>query len=180
MLFSIHGRVLALLLIGGILTVSCVDRQPLMRVTVEAPPGEGPENCSPEEITVRLVEFFDAVSGDDSVPVYDLFSGALQWYSAPGGSDADDEQEHTAIYDINELPDYFAYRQVLHEQLKLQWISINGGWGGWNPQQRLIHFAFKANRRADDFNDGEAKVVTGKGAIECRKQRFVVISIGNA
>ena len=176
-----NGRILALLFIGGMFTLSCIDRRPesLMAVTIEAPAGEGPENCSPEEIAARLVEFFDAVSGDEPVPVSDLFSDALEWYSASGGSGRDDE-EFTAIYEIDDLPHYFAYRQTQREKLVLQWISIHGGWGGWNPEQRLIHFAFRVSRQAEDIYDGEIRIVTGKGAIECRKQRFVVISIGDA
>ena len=86
----------------------------------------------------------------------------------------------TTVYATEDLTEYFAKRQSQNEQLVLKRLSVTGGWGGWNPSQRIIHFLFTVKRQVGDLNNSETRVVTDKGAIECQRQRFIVIRIGDA
>lgn len=140
-------------------------------VTVTGHADGAPAGCSVEEVGQRLLDFADAFNRQDSQLVA-MFFGAGVWYSGSEG-DLAGATQYTTIYLGRDLPAFFDRRHAQKEQLLFREIQVNG----WESQRNIVHFAFTANRRADDLYGGKARDVDGKGAFHCQTQKIIVFAL---
>lgn len=146
-----------------------------------------PVGCAPSEIETFLKRFFDAVNRGDEAMLPDLFpseaigqgvrdySGEkFVWYSMtdqrPDGS-----KRHFVAYDLPILWAYFAERHAQHETLRLAFVRVS------TQDTFTANLTLNIFRTADDlspaagFPPGQA---TGKGVINCRDKKILVLSLG--
>ncbi len=125
----------------------------------------------------RLVNFADAFNRSDPGLVPAFFDPAnptmqFRWYYAYEEKKTGVE---TTVRSVERLSTYFERRQAQHEQLQFRRIQVNG-----YLASGLVNFEFTVNRQADDFNGGIPKDVSGKGALQCGTQTFIVLNIGDS
>lgn len=141
-----------------------------------------PPHCNAEAVTGLITRFFDAFNRGDQTALARFFpaqaAGAMsngqrtqfQWYSVTEGNPQAGGNNFTAR-NLDELLAYFARRHGQHERLELRSLQINGrGWHGG------IDFQYALTRAANDL---PARVVEGKGSINCDDQTIFVWSMGN-
>ncbi|WP_273844893.1 MULTISPECIES: hypothetical protein [Rubrobacter] len=74
---------------------------------------------------------------------------------------------------------YFAHRHEQHDRMLLLSIQVipNSGISGGQPRGGI---AYSLARRADDLEQGSVgteRLVEGKGAIDCRRQKFTLLTL---
>lgn len=134
----------------------------------------GGARCDVAALTATLARFVSAYNGGSLARLESLFSKRPRfvWYSSgePGvrlGGEASKRKTLMA---------YFKGRHGRGDRLRVLTHRFNG----YDSQRRLGHFEFRAERRADDFQDGRWFSLGGKGALDCSKPpiKIAVMSIG--
>lgn len=147
--------------------------RPAVEVTVRSGSPPLPPDCRANEVASLLMAFFEAFNHGDQAKLSRFFSvtpespapTAFRWYSVTAGG------THFVTYDPDALLAYFAERHEQREVLLLVRLELATGWHGG------VDVAFDVFRLADDF---PARVVGGKGAIDCERQTIFVWSMGDA
>lgn len=140
-----------------------------------------PIGCSPQDITHRLAEMFDAINRGDPNLVDEYFGrkdGApFAWYSMTEVGKTDAEVNNFAAHSWDSLAAYFEQRYQQHERMHLRSVQFNG----WEPERGLVHFGpIEFTRYADDLRPGlggPESIALGKGAYHCKAKAFVVLSL---
>ena len=158
---------------SNVATSADPSRQALDDVLITGQASGAPEGCGVREVSQVLLDFAYAVHDGDPEAALTYFNSQapFAWYSAPDS----DPAAPTAIYSTSDLPKYFERRHAQNEILQFKQINVNG----WEAGRGIVHFDFIVNRQADDLNNGIGLDMTGKGALHCQTQSFVVISIGD-
>ena len=166
-LFRLSGLVLIAM---GIATAA--KAQTAADVVVE---GTVHQSCA---VTERLVELFAAITaGESAAAVVDEYFGRargapFRWFSVNAARDSG--QEHFTAFTWDDIEIYLSERYAQNERLELRGIQFGRPWAV------LAHFGYlEVVRQADDLPAPYYKL-TGKGAYDCGKEAFVVLSLGTA
>jgi hypothetical protein len=133
----------------------------------------GGARCDAGALRTALIAFVRAFNAGDARRLDGLFSRAnFVWYSsgAPGARWLRGDAKRDAL-----VP-YFRGRHRRHDRLRL----LNHRFNGYEAARELGHFELTAERRADDYRNGEAFELTGKGALDCARPNvtFAVLTLG--
>lgn len=133
----------------------------------------GGARCDANALRTALTGFVRAFNAGDTRRLDGLFSRAnFVWYSsgAPGARWLRGDSKRDSL-----VP-YFRGRHRRHDRLRLLTHRFNG----YEAARQLGHFELTAERRADDFRNGEVFQLTGKGALDCARPRvtFAVLTLG--
>jgi hypothetical protein len=133
----------------------------------------GGARCDAVALRTTLTAFVRAFNAGDTRRLDELFSRAnFVWYSSgvPGARWLRGDS------DRDSLAPYFRVRHRRHDGLRLLTHRFNG----YEAARQLGHFELTAERRADDFRNGEVFRLTGKGALDCASPSVAVavLSLG--
>ncbi len=145
-------------------------------IVVTRDSGTLPSGCTPREAADLLVRLADAVTRGDAKAIDRLFA-----IEDPPGRHANERAEpffrwysvgSATLYDRAQLAPYFAERHRFNERWQLIAVDIGRSWipGG-------AGIGYTLERTADDLPSAPARIVPGKGEIDCVAQRIYVWSM---
>ena len=137
-----------------------------------------PPNCSPREVAQLLIDFFDAFNRGDQARLAQLVHPKFNRYGA-GGTSAN--PKGSMFYKWDDLKTHFAERHKQGERLRLHWIEVGGSEDrSIGIHGRIGQIAFGYTRHARDLLGGPDHSGVGKGAINCKEQKFFVLMLGGS
>lgn len=140
------------------------------RILVADNAGPAPAGCNLMTSVHRVQDLFHAIESDEGRIVSRFFPvedpEQFGWYSMNGPGD-----QHYVARDLSTLSDHLRERRLQGERLELRGIQVNRWTNG------LAHFGpLYAARIAGDLSEGE-HLVAGKGSVDCKTGKFVVLSL---
>lgn len=166
---------LVLIACGGGPDPQATSRQPLSAVIVTRDDRSLPSGCRPREVAELIQGFFESFNrGEPSAA--QVFAPELApelgWFSVTEGARGPGRR-HFVARDRGTLSRYLAARHRRRERLRLIEVSVGYSRG-------LGQIGFKVDRRADDLRGLGIRTrrAGGKGAIDCRRRKIAVWSMG--
>jgi hypothetical protein len=152
-----------------------------------------PDGCHPRQIAELVIGFIDAFNSGDQDRLAQLFFISegpsppdfshrgyypWSWYSVSEVAAGGRIEEGFVTYDQRELLSYFAERHRQGERLEL--IKVSSTRAGFLGEEDNVGILYVLTRDAEDLEPGvggQARIASGKGAINCGSQRIFVWSM---
>lgn len=145
------------------------------------PLAELPDNCRPENVAKRLVEFFQAINRGDAEQLTEFFGSEFTWFSMSESNGEEVIGNFTTYYDRDALSNYFADRHEQGEQWQLYAVRVNALRGRpGTPQGNYIDFEYTMGRSSPNLVESFEHMGHGKGVFHCVRQTISVWSSGTS
>ncbi|MCP4960581.1 MAG: hypothetical protein GY925_15100 [Actinomycetia bacterium] len=134
---------------------------------------DAPDGCGPDAVGRLVIGFFEAFNSGDIEGRVDEFiapANRFAWFSVDGvGERFDDDAK-----DRSTLGSYLQERSDAGERLGLVAMDAE-----YEQARNITHIAYNVERTEPETLEG-AKVVVGKGAIDCESGKIMVWSMGTS
>ncbi len=134
---------------------------------------DAPNGCGPDDVGHVIVGFFEAFNSGSIEGRVDEFvapANRFAWFSVDGvGEHFDDDAK-----DRSTLGSYLQERSDAGERLRLVAMDTE-----YEPARNITHIAYNIERTEPETSEG-ARIVVGKGAIDCESGKIMVWSMGTS
>jgi hypothetical protein len=159
--------------------------EPLVRVVVTRDAQRLPAGCGPRQAAGLMTHFLDAYNKGDQEQLRRFFPARAEvqaWlYSMNRGrSEAGDSESEVVADNRKALLRYFAERHERHDRMRLLSVVVGPSHASSGGRPRA-DITYSLGRRADDLErglEGAERSVIGKGVIDCRRQKILLLSMG--